>query len=508
MNNLPLDIHLQLPYWLEYDDQVAFAMVNRAISRHLIKHVRYIRLGKFKRLLRIHLTSEKIQSLIADPYNQLDIYFPVKVDLKEAGFEDIIISCKTLSITADQLTSSFMTSVKKVRSMMLGYNYGIETHPLTDSKLQSITDWMNNSNLGLKQLTIENYKITHLPVISKLESLEIVYGNISGLNLSAYSNLRCLKLDSVDIEDVSSLDGIHELCLSGCNSIRDISCLNHNYKIVIEECRGIIDYSNCFRNSRIIKIICPNYTYEPIKSCDLSKAMKAREIFFDGYYYKKPLLLLLPQSSSLRSVIVGCLPVRFKHSKHRIREIVLRDCILNPNSYLTNYGRIYSIKLINLEISSLIGLGRGNRVVEVDNCPSITDFSMLKHCDKLTIRNCAGFQDVEHVRGAKEFIFTPDYSDCPKDMEGVTCLILEYASENLFSMKFPRSLKKLVITPGIRDFTQRLPLFLARLPHHVEKIEVFMDYKILLQLLEKGEISFPDFIVEVHKAVHFFRKAH
>lgn len=52
MNNLPQDIHLQLPSWLEYVDQVAFAMVNRTISRNLIKHVRVIRLEKFCRDIR------------------------------------------------------------------------------------------------------------------------------------------------------------------------------------------------------------------------------------------------------------------------------------------------------------------------------------------------------------------------------------------------------------------------------------------------------------------------
>ncbi len=182
-------------------------------------------------------------------------------------------------------------------------------------------------------------------------------------------------------------------------------------------------------------------------------------------------------------------------SKHNIREITVRDC---PRcSFLINFGCIYSVKLIELNISSLRGLGSRNRIVEVDSCPYIKDFSMLKHCDKLTIRNCEGFQDFDQVRGVKDFIFYPvDVNSLPKNMEGVTCLVLIKVPEDLLSLKVPSTLIKLVIDSKDVQLIHQFPLLLAILPPHVEKIAVSVKKKDFLPMLENNELSFPDFLIE------------
>lgn len=186
--------------------------------------------------------------------------------------------------------------------------------------------------------------------------------------------------------------------------------------------------------------------------------------------------------------------------KHHIREIIVGYCE-DFKSFL-NFGCIYSVKLFNLNISTLEGLGRGNRLVEVDTCQSIRDFSILRYCDKVTIRNCQGFQSVDQVRGVKDLIFSPfDADNLPKDMEGVTSLILVKLPSNLLSLEFPITLKTLVI-PGL---LQQLPLLLTRLPHSVEKIQVSVQEKRFRSLYEKGEISFPNFIIEFKKGIQFLR---
>lgn len=53
------------------------------------------------------LASERVQSLIADPYHQLSVSIPQDVDLGDAGYDDISFSCNSLSMRADQLTTSF-----------------------------------------------------------------------------------------------------------------------------------------------------------------------------------------------------------------------------------------------------------------------------------------------------------------------------------------------------------------------------------------------------------------
>ncbi len=167
--------------------------------------------------------------------------------MKAAGFDDISVRGKSLSITVDQLASSFRHCIKKVQDLNLHFIESIST-----TELQFIASWISSSNLGIKELSIHNYNVIIPPLIesSLIADNDII--TLNGLNISAYSNLRCLKLRSLSIEDVSRLDGIHELHLLCCNKIQDISFLNDNYKIVIDECNGITDYSNSFRYSKIL----------------------------------------------------------------------------------------------------------------------------------------------------------------------------------------------------------------------------------------------------------------
>ena len=58
----------------------------------------------FERDFRSYLTAEKLQSLVTDPYHQLNLVFSEDFYLDFTG--DISISCKSLTITADQLTTS------------------------------------------------------------------------------------------------------------------------------------------------------------------------------------------------------------------------------------------------------------------------------------------------------------------------------------------------------------------------------------------------------------------
>lgn len=308
IKNLPADLYRRLQSWLEYDDKIAFAMVNRTICRYLIMNVRFIRLEGNKSFERYFRYENKRKSLIAAPYHQLTVIIPDDMSFEAVGFENINLICKSLSISVNQLTTSFIHCVKKVQDLILG-NYSRSSRPsLTAYEHRVITDWMNNSDLGVKHFTIVNYTLTNLPLLSSLESLILVRVNIDSpiiLNIPSYRCLRYLKLSSVSIEDVSSLDGIYELYLEYCNYIRDISCLNHNHKIVITDCESIVDYSKSFRYSKIIDISCPlGFTQEATEGFDLSKAVEAREIYVRGGDCNNK-QLLLPHCLSLRVVQAG-----------------------------------------------------------------------------------------------------------------------------------------------------------------------------------------------------------
>ncbi len=191
-------------------------------------------------------------------------------------------------------------------------------------------------------------------------------------------------------------------------------------------------------------------------------------------------------------------------SEHHIRQIMVSEC--DGFISLLNFDRIYSVRLVDLRIYSLEGLGSHNRVVEVDSCPFITDFSPLRHCDKVSIRNCRGFQDINQVRSVKDLIFSPDDANkLPTDMEGVTCLIFIRLPKDLLSVKFPSTLKTLGVefTLMASLLIQQVPLLLASLPRQVSKIEIEADEKLFHSFLNISE----DFTIEFKEGtVHFLRK--
>ncbi len=76
----------------------------------------------FERKFRSYVTSENLQSLIADAYHQLNLFLPGDLNLKAVDFDGINISCKTLSSTVDQLTTSLINCIRKVQNLKLHFN--------------------------------------------------------------------------------------------------------------------------------------------------------------------------------------------------------------------------------------------------------------------------------------------------------------------------------------------------------------------------------------------------
>lgn len=110
-------------------------------------------ISKFKS----YLTSENLQGLISDPCHQLNLVAPVDFDIKAAGFDDIGMSCKSISIKANRLTTSFIRCVKRVQNLMLRFDD--HSRSLSDFEVQLIAYWMNNTERGLKELEIGDSKI-------------------------------------------------------------------------------------------------------------------------------------------------------------------------------------------------------------------------------------------------------------------------------------------------------------------------------------------------------------
>lgn len=478
MNQLPDVIYAEIASCLEYNDCLRYFMTNTLLSNIMLKRGRMIGIfsqDRGEETMRSYQTSQtfrdKLHRLIHNPYQQLKLEFSTA-----AVFQDTI-TCSELETRADLLLNLLMNCVKKVHRLKLKVP-GFLSTLLNSFDLQLIVTWINNNNpsLSLKGFSLSNYNFTDLPIIHNLESLSIEIAHnllIDGLHISAYRNLRQLSLCWCKlIQDVSCLDGIHDLLIQGCEGIRDISCLNHNYKIAIESCNNIVDYSNCFRYSKIVRIRGPMTMHVPELNLDFSKLLEVRELDIGIIRMETPIkVFLLPSCRSLRRLLIQAINLPFSiPSNHNIREILINYC---PSiTSFRNIDNICSVKLSNLGISSLEGLGVGNRIVEISLCPNITDFSLLRHCNKISIFNCRGFQDFNQVRGVKDFSFSPfDERNVPEDMEGVTCLKLD----TIELMKVPSSVTELKLHLRER-MIQQLPSFLSRLPHHVRKIQFMTPF--------------------------------
>lgn len=507
MKNLPEEIYFEIISNLDYSDRIVFAMTNTRIAKITLKRVRMFRTS-LRCLTLKQGVRELVDNLIVDPYYQFHLS---ACDVSQLPVVDNLI-CETLNTDAYALTM-LISRLKKVQSLELVTCWKEPPHY---SEFVLPAEEINNSSLSLKKLSIAGYNFIDLPVIKNLESLSIScsYTPMRGFNIADYSNLRVLKFDKCpNIEDVSSLGRIYELHLIDCHGIRDISCLNDNYKIIIEECSGIVDYSRSFRCSKIVKIVLSSNP-SAAEKCNLSHLLEVREFSIRGV----PRGFVPPQCASLRHFSLEDCRLIPKIQEMSAIDYLRLSSVINllrfTLSSVTNLGRIYYVKLHSLAINTLEGLGRGNRVVEIENCPRVTDFRVLRYCSKVSIRDCEGFQDFSQLRGVKRFIFSSENLNSSMDMKGVTCLKVQDSSSDFFPLKLPKSLKRLVFEFGSISLINTLPMFFSTLPSHVRKILVFATVSGLetfrsMLSMRKEEGSFQDFTIQIiNKQIHFVRKLH
>ncbi len=450
MNALPDVIYHEILLYIPYVDHISFSLVDKVRCNLLLKRVRRIQINK---KAHSYFTSQefrdKINSLIVDPYHQLSMrLFHPKVP------QDFnACSCSELAgLDAQQLCTLLIPYLQKELSAGFSQHYPSQ-----------VIDWINsNPSLSLKEFDITFFPLTDFPLIDQVEALSFrssaTLHNIPSHHITP--NLRRVLFHACDaIEDVSSLDKIHELHLISCQGIRDISCLNHNHKIVIEHCDEITDYSNSFRHTKTIELIIVKEV-----SLDFSKLLEVKELKINASNITS---FIFPDViSSLRNVFLYGINAPFIiPAGNRIRQLTILSCAQFIS--LLNCDRIHFVKLSSSNISTLDGLGSGNKIVEITSCPSITDFSVLRTCDKVVIGNCSGLQDLSALRGIKDLTV---FSSQHIDMEGVTNLtLLGKISEPPYH--FPHSVKRLNLSL-LSNKVSEFPSFLASLPTHINEIKI------------------------------------
>lgn len=513
---LPSHIILQeIAPFLNDEETIGFSMTNRGCANYLLRLVRRIRIisnnypYKLSKVLLFLLEDKlesyfqspnfrnKINTFINNPYQQLKLQIPENFPFPMTVIEPI--TCEELETTASLLMTSLCDNLKEVHTLKLSYNRFRRAVVDETVLFRSIVQWINckNPTLILKELIISDYSFSDLPVVLNLKSFSIHKCGclrIDGLHITAYTNLTLLKLSYLELlDDVSSLDGIYELHLISCPKVHNISCLNHNHKIVIKECYNIIDYSNSFRYSKSI-LIHAFRRNEGEVNLNFSNLMEVRD-FNIGFH-----------RISFKDIVI---PLTIP-SNNKMKEITIWHC--NNISSLLNFHSIYHVKFYSLMINSLEGLGRRNRIVEIDQCHFITDFTPLRHCDKIVIRCCEGFQDVRQLQGIRDFTFSPiDINRLPSNLEGVTCLLLKEIPKDLLSLIFPNSLTKLVfLLSSSFHPTKHIFQLLDGLPLRIVKVEGKAQISETINkcwaMVKKEEVSLVSFHIElINGIIHFLR---
>lgn len=463
---IPHALLLEIVYFLEYSDQMEFAFVNKTISNQLTRDVRQIEISK-REFFYSENYGVRLLSLINRPLYQLKI--------RESG--DIIpLSANTIKNTRNLSLAQLTTNkVNIIHFLVVVLGCTIQEIRLRciheeEDRLAKLTEICGIES-SVKSFIVSNWNKEIFPTFLRLESLELFFCSsitIAGLNLSSYSNLRRLKLAHCSsIVDVSCLNHIHDLSLESCSNIVDISCLNHNNKINIELCNKIEDYSRSFSFSQKIRVRITRSECTPVNPVILQDIY---ELEVTGNHWQvEQNVLRLPPTRYLRSLVLLQFQQPFSLPENYLTELTIIQSSLQS---CINMGGIRLVKLDSLSIRSLDGLGSRNQSVEINTLPNISNFSCLRKCKKVIIRNCDRFTDVSQLKGVAEVHLLTSNSNM--DLQGVTCLtITDNTFKSMMSMiKTTKSIQQIKIE-RLKPLELKICLYALCQIQHIQKIMIY-----------------------------------
>lgn len=387
VSHLPLDVHLHIIKYLEYENQVDFACTTRSLCQQLLKNfIRKFSFDSYKLHQMIVQEPEKLQQIllkIQDPGRQISLYKTVNLpffpslDNHQGYVEHLPFNTiETLETTFQHFLQYYHPNLNKISKLIL-YQQDIEV--ISDDLLNNIYSVFNQNSYQINDLTLTCFLLQEetssnssftakkqiFPFFPYLQSLKLYCFFSEGIS-SSYHSLHYLELSTCpNISDVSSLGNIHTLILRNCGSIKDITPLKNNYSITIDKCASIRDYSNCFNNSYKITIAL-NWS-DPFS------------FTFSYHHYEKMTYLSLTRGLPLHDSNTSII-----ERLGRLRELILKD---NEHiKSLQGFGNISILRLENLNrLKRLDGLTPNNNTVEITNCP-ITKYLPLKQVKHVILR--------------------------------------------------------------------------------------------------------------------------
>jgi len=430
IQNLPDYVLSYLLTYTEKKDGVHFASMNISLHHRMMKHfVRSMTFGFDEAIQLVHdeLHAKKVLDKVHNPYRQLSCFLPAEWK-PSINSISTLYSLKVLECSYDVFNYTFLHSLDKIQQLTLfpnewsnnrhntddddsveNINNSIKPltnegilHLLNQLSLKNRDDESSTTNLQLKHLLLDGYTLPDLSsYIPSLQSLELMNSSTLTSIHPYYSNLHKLVLRNISsISNLQLLNNIYDLSLYSCNNIKDITCLNNNHTIIIYDCQSILDYSHSFANSTSVEIIDAN---EDAIIEFSSKMMKLESFTVStSKQVMRPILTNGCNPRSLQKLTIQGYP-EYTHTHPKIRCLKIERC--NDITIETALDNLQVLTLTHCDISSLKGLvSASTRVVTLDHCNAIKDFSYLRHVSKVSILDCAGFENVEEVDHVRHLV--------------------------------------------------------------------------------------------------------
>ncbi len=312
-------------------------------------------------------TKEEILGKVQSPHRQLLINIKSKTILLKfrQKYPDWTIN----DLTVSGVALSFFTQLPRAKRFILSENDSITT----------LLDVFNDS-------------ITQKVTMNRFHTLA---------NVTALRKIRCIELNNCDsLKDVTALDAVYDLTLRSCNQLTLLKGLNNNTRVKVIFCERITDYSNCFRNSRDITIICQNQkpTLNLSYFSSIIKLNISRFLRVEGMDVPPPSLKYVSFSSMTGLSIIERLSYLQEVSLLNIVDIIS----------VAPLGSVYRVTFSNLQgLESLEGLGRGNKIVKIENCP-IRDFSPINGVPTVHISQCTHFLRADQLSNVSDLAIDDD----------------------------------------------------------------------------------------------------
>lgn len=451
MNVLSVDLQREILSYVSYISGLKYARCSKSLCHELVAGLRIIIIRKEDYLISESYRN-KILGLILDPYRQLSLDFNYRLftvlSPKERLYPDLIL--KDLFIDLKRFTKLF-PHIKQLHHLSLTWKEGDRGHSIPHIS-------------GLKKLSLYYCPNSLVPSLSTNAQL-LDLGSLQSLTLSHCPS----------ISDVSCLSQIDELQLLSCSSIFNISCLNYNKIIKVDSC-PVQDYSECFRFSKVITVIIKKSSFRgdnltTIKGINLDR-------------------LEVVQSLSINSDWMNITDFLSSTEKTNL-PASLRDLRLERINSLLFIPQHHNVKEITFEFCQKVSLQNleNVRLVRINYCNQIRDWSPLQNNKNVEISNCNGFKSGKEFKNVKTFKLFHSSLDMMEDLSSVTYLAVSRLlydephitsditstahEEKLFSSQ--NNLQELVVSTKFKDQDQGIAfLFLVMRSPQLKRIVIML----------------------------------